>query len=580
MSLSNTATPYYYEKFRDQVLAGEKPVCQEISDQMNLIDGLIANPEYWYDDEAVNGWIDFCNNEMTLTDGSDLELLDSFKLWGEDLFGWYYFTDKKVYIPRNGTIPGHYELQRIRKRLRNVQHLIVTRGTAKTMYAALIQAYVLIVDTSTTNQIVTAPTLRQAEGTLSPIRTAISRARGPLFKFLTEGSLQNTTGDPAKRVKIASTKKGIQNFMTNSLLEPRAMSIDKLQGAIVKVATIDEWLSGDIHEDVLGAIEQGASKVDDYIILTTSSEGTIRNGIGDSLKIELESILHGDYYNPHVSVWYYKLDDITEVGDPDMWVKAAPNLGITVSYEAYQRDVERAEKNPMARNDILAKRFNLPMEGYTHFFAYSETIPCPSYNVDGMPCTLGADLSQGDDFCAFTCVFPVNNGFATKTRCYITQRTYDALPTALHDKYATFINEDSLVVMESPVLKIPDVYNDVDNWLTEHQYTVIAFGYDPYNAREFVESYIADNGEYGIEKVIQGSKTESVPIGELKAYAESGELRFDQALMGFCMGNAVVLKDTNNNKKLLKERRQDKIDSVAAMLDAYILYKRYEDEFF
>lgn len=580
--LSNTATPKYYARFRDKVLAGEIPVCNEISMQMNLIDSLVADPTFYYDDEAVEGWIDFCENEMTLTDGADVHLLDSFKLWGEDIFGWYYFTEMNVYVPSHDGVRGHYELRTIKKRLRNKQYLIVSRGSAKSLYAAYVQAYFDAVDTTTTDQFVVAPTMRQAEETMMPIRTALARARGPLFQFLTEGSIHSTKGTAAEHVKMASTKKGIENFITNSIIEVRPMSIDKLQGARPKITTVDEWLSGDVKEDVIGAIEQGASKVPDYLILATSSEGTVRNGVGDSIKMELHSILRGDYYNPHTSIWYYKLDDIKEVADPSMWVKAAPNLGVTVPYETYQLDVERAEKNPDVRNDILAKRFGIPMEGFTYYFRYEETLPTRvPQNYDELSCTMGADLSQGDDFCSFTFLFPLNaNGFGVKTICYITQRTYDSLPSALRSKYQHFIKEGSLVIMDGSVLDIQDVYDDLSDYIAHHNYTIIAFGYDPYNAREFVERYTTENGPYGVEKVIQGSKTESVPLGELKHYTEDHQLLFDQEIMSFCMGNAIAISDTNGNRKLYKKRREEKIDAVAALLDAYVVYKRYENDFF
>lgn len=582
MSLSNTAVPIYYGEFRDKVLNGSIPVCSEISMQMNIVDQLIESPDFYYDDEAVNGWVDFCENELTLTDGSDLHLLDTFKLWGEDIFGWYYFTERNIYVPGQNGQPGHYELKTIKKRLRNIQYIITSRGSAKSMFASTVQAYFCAVDPSTTDQFVVAPTMRQADETLAPIRTALARARGPLFKFLTDGSVHSTKGSPADHVKMAPTKKGIQNFITNSLIEVRPMSIDKLQGARPRISNVDEWLSGDVKEDVIGAIEQGASKLPDYLILATSSEGTVRNGVGDSIKMELHDILRGDYWNPHVSIWYYKLDDIREVGNPAMWMKASPNIGITVSYETYQLDVERAEKNPDVRNDILAKRFGIPMEGFTYYFTYEETLPTKiPQNYNELPCAMGADLSQGDDFCAFTFMFPLGgNGFGVKTRCYITQRTYDNLPQALRVKYQHFINEDSLVIMDDSVLKIPKVYDDLTMYIEKHSYTILAFGYDPYNSREFVDQYIAENGAYAVEKVIQGSKTESVPLGELKHYAEDKQLLFDQEIMEFCMGNAIAITDTNGNRKLYKKRREEKIDAVAAMLDAYVIYKRYENDFF
>lgn len=582
MGLSNTASPIYYSAFKQKVLSGEIRVCSEVSMQMNLIDGLILSPDFYYDSDAVEGWIDFCENELTLTDGTDLHLLDTFKLWGEDIFGWYYMTEINVYVPGSSIHPGHYEVRRVRKRLRNKQYIITSRGSAKSMYASSLQSFFCAVDPSTTDQFVVAPTMRQADETLAPIRTALARSRGPFFKLLTNGSIHSTKGKQADHVMMASTKKGIQNFVTNSIIEARPMSVDKLQGARPKISTVDEWLSGAVKEDVIGAIEQGASKLSDYLIIATSSEGTVRNGVGDSIKMELYDILRGEFYDPHTSIWFYKLDDISEVGDPDMWVKAAPNLGITVSYETYQRDVERAEKNPDVRNDILAKRFGIPMEGFTYYFTYDETLPSPA-NTDysKMMCALGADLSQGDDFCAFTFLFPLSNkGFGVKTRCYITQRTYDNLPSALRLKYQHFMQEDSLVVMDGSVLNIPNVYAELARYIEEKQYVVVAFGYDPYNAREFVEAYTLDNGSYGVEKVIQGSKTESVPLGELKNYASDRMLYFDQELMSFCMGNAIAITDTNGNRKLYKKRREEKIDSVAAMLDAYVIYKRYENEFF
>ena len=582
MTLSNTAVPRYYSEFRNKVLAGEIPVCEEISMQMNIIDRLIVSPDYYYDDEAVYGWVDYCENELTLTNGEDLHLLDTFKLWGEDIFGWYYFTERNVYVPSENGAPGHYELKTIKKRLRNKQFIITARGSAKSMFASAIQSYFCAVDPSTSDQFVVAPTMRQADETLAPIRTALARARGPLFKFLTDGSVHSTKGKASDHVKMAPTKKGIQNFITNSIIEVRPMSVDKLQGGRPMISTVDEWLSGDTREDVIGAIEQGASKLPDYLILATSSEGTVRNGVGDSIKMELEDRLRGFYWDPHTSIWYYKLDDVSEVGHPELWLKAAPNLGITVSYETYQLDVERAEKNPDARNDILAKRFGIPMEGFTYYFTYEETLPTKKrQNYDELPCTMGADLSQGDDFCAFSFLFPLGaNGFGVKARCYITQRTYDNLPSALQIKYQHFVKEDSLVIMDSTVLDMIQVYEDLSNYIEQHQYVINAFGFDPYNAREFVDLYIADNGEYAVEKVIQGSKTESVPLGELKHFAEDGCLQFDQEIMEFCMGNAIALTDTNGNRKLYKKRREEKIDSVAAMLDAYVVYKRYENDFF
>ena len=581
MALSNTATPKYYKQFRDAVIRGEIPVCNEISLEMNRIDSNIANPGIYYDDEAVEGFIRFCENELTLTDGSDLHLLDSFKLWAEQLFGWYYYVERSVYEPSPDGHGGRYVRKKIKKRLINKQFLIVARGAAKSMYASLIQNYFLSVDASTTHQITTAPTMKQAEEVMSPIRTAITRARGPLFQFLTEGSLQNTTGSKANRVKLTSTKKGIENFLTGSLLEVRPMSIDKLQGLRPRVSTIDEWLSGDIREDVVGAIEQGASKMDDYLIIAISSEGTVRNGSGDDIKMELMDILKGEYVNPHVSIFYYKLDNIDEVADPAMWLKANPNLGKTVTYETYQLDVERAEKAPAARNDILAKRFGIPMEGYTYFFTYEETLPqARKRTYWEMPCALGADLSQGDDFCAFTFLFPLSNGtFGIKTRCYITSLTLMKLTGAMRYKYDQFINEGSLQVLEGTVLDMTEVYEDIDQYIIDSKYDVRAFGFDPYNAKEFVTRWEQENGPYGIEKVPQGSKTESVPLGELKKLAEQRMLLFDEELMSFCMGNCITLEDTNGNRKLLKKRYDQKIDSVAAMMDAYIAYKAHIDDF-
>ena len=577
MALSNTATPIYYGIFRDAVLRGEIPVCHEVAMEMNRIDALISNSNYYYDDQAVNGFIAFCENELTLTDGRDLNLLDSFKLWAEELFGWYYFVDRSVYNPDT----NRYELHRIKKRLVNKQYLIVARGTAKSMYASCIQAYYLTVDTSTTNQIVTAPTMRQAEETLSPFRTAIVRSRGPLFQFLTEGSIQNTTGSRANRVKLASTKKGIENFLTNSLLEVRPMSVDKLQGARPKIATVDEWLSGDIREDVIGAIEQGASKLDDYLIVATSSEGTIRNSVGDTIKMELMSILKGEYVNPHVSIWYYRLDDISEVAQPAMWIKAAPNIGKTVSYETYQIEVERAENAPATRNDTLAKRFGIPLEGYTYYFTYEETIPFNKQTFWQMPCAMGADLSQGDDFCAFTFLFPLRNEeYGVKTRCYVSSDTINKLSQATRAKYEEFRSEGSLVVLDCVALDMDAVYEDLDVFIQQNEYEVVAFGYDPYNAQHFVERWATENGPFGIEKVRQGSKTESVPLGELKRLAENRKLVFDEALMSFCMGNAITIEDTNGNRKLYKKRHQDKIDAVAALLDAYVAYKLNHEAFF
>lgn len=580
MALSNTDTPKYYGLFRDAVLRGEIPVNKEISMEMNRIDDLIANPGIWYDDEAIDGFIAYCENELTLTDGEDLHLLDSFKLWAEQIFGWYYFVERSVYVPGPDNHGGRYVKKTIKKRLVNKQYLIVARGAAKSMYASCIQNYFLNVDTSTTHQITTAPTMKQAEEVMSPIRTAITRARGPLFKFLTEGSLQNTTGSKANRVKLASTKKGVENFLTGSLLEIRPMSIDKLQGLRTKIATVDEWLSGDIREDVIGAIEQGASKNDDYLIVAISSEGTVRNGSGDTIKMELMDILKGEYVNPHVSIWYYKLDSVDEVADPEMWLKANPNLGKTVSYETYQLDVERAEKAPAARNDILAKRFGIPMEGYTYFFTYEETLPHKKRDYWQMPCALGADLSQGDDFCAFTFLFPLSKGaFGIKTRNYISSATLSKLPLAMRNKYDEFMKEGSLIVLEGTVLDMMQVYDDLDEHIIECGYDVRCFGFDPYNAREFVERWERENGPYGIEKVIQGAKTESVPLGELKKLSEDRLLLFDEELMSFAMGNCIVMEDTNGNRKLLKKRYEAKIDAVAAMMDAFVAYKLNKDAF-
>lgn len=578
MALSNTAVPIYYGMFRDAVIDGRIPVCKEVSQQMNLIDALIEDPHFYYDDCAVEGWISYCENELTLTDGSDLHLLDSFKLWGEDLYGWYYFMDKSIYEPtENG---GHYVNRRIKKRLRNKQYLIVGRGAAKSLYDSCIQSYEHNIDTATTHQITTAPTMKQAEEVMAPIRTAITRARGPLLKFLTEGSLQNTTGSKASRVKLASTKKGIENFLTGSLIEVRPMSIAKLQGLRPKVSTIDEWLSGDIREDVVGAIEQGASKLDDYIIVATSSEGCVRNGSGDTIKMELADILKGEYVNPHVSIWWYKLDSIEEVNDPSKWLKANPNIGKTVSYETYQLDVERAEKAPAARNDILAKRFGIPMEGYTYFFTYEETLPHRKREFWKMPCALGADLSQGDDFCAFTFLFPLPDGkYGVKTKNYIASKTLYKLPSALRMKYDEFMEEGSLTVLEGTVLDMMEVYEDLDNHIINKEYDVRCFGFDPYNAKEFVTRWEGENGPFGIEKVIQGAKTESVPLGELKKLAEERLLLFDEALMTFTMGNAITLEDTNGNRKLYKQRADRKIDAVAALMDAYVAYKLNKEMF-
>lgn len=580
MSLSNTATPIYYGQFREAVLRGEIPICKEIEMEMHRIDDLIDNPNIYYDDEAVEGWIEYCECELTLTDGSDLNLLDTFKLWGEQVFGWYYFVDRSVYQPYPDGHGGRYVRKRIKKRLINKQYLIVGRGAAKSIYDSCIQSFFENVDTSTTHQITTAPTMRQADEVMSPIRTAITRSRGPLFQFLTEGSIQNTTGSKANRVKLASTKKGIENFLTNSIIEVRPMSIDKLQGLRCKTATVDEWLSGDVREDVVGAIEQGASKVDDYLIIATSSEGTVRNGSGDTIKMELMSILKGEYINPHVSIWWYKLDSVDEVGDPDMWLKANPNLGKTVSYETYQLDVERAEKAPATRNDILAKRFGLPMEGYTYYFTYEETLCHQKRDYWNMPCSLGIDLSQGDDFCSFTFLFPLARGaFGIKTRNYITSLTLMKLPGAMRSKYETFINEGSLIVLDGTVLDMIEVYEDVDKHVLECGYDVLCLGYDPYNAKEFIERWSQENGPYGIVKVPQGSKTESVPLGELKKLSEERLLLFDEEMMTFAMGNCITLEDTNGNRKLLKKRRDQKIDAVAAMMDAYIAYKANREAF-
>ena len=586
MALSNTATPVYYGQFRDAVLRGEIPVCETISMEMNRIDALIANPGVWYDDQAVQGFIDYCENELTLTDGSDLNLLDTFKLWAEQIFGWYYFIERSIYVPSPDGHGGRYVNKRIKKRLINKQYLIVARGAAKSMYASCLQSYFLNVDTSTTHQVTTAPTMPQAEEVLSPIRTSITRARGPLFKFLTEGSIQNTTGSKANRVKLASTKRGIENFLTGSLLEIRPMTIDKLQGLRVKIATVDEWLSGDVKEDVVGALEQSAAKEqnasenNNYLIIAISSEGTVRNGSGDTSKMELMKILKGDYINPHTSIWWYKLDSIDEVGNPDMWRKAQPNIGKTVTYETYQLEVEKAEKNPAARNDILAKRFGIPMEGYTYFFTYDETLPHRKRDYWSMPCALGADLSQGDDFCAFTFLFPLSDGsFGVKTRDYISSVTLMKLPTAMRVKYDQFMKEGSLIVLEGTVLDMMQVYDDLDNHIASCGYDVRCFGFDPYNAKDFVARWETENGPFGIEKVIQGAKTESVPLGELKKLAEQRMLLFDEDLMTFAMGNCITLEDTNGNRKLLKKRYDQKIDAVAAMLDAYVAYKANKDMF-
>ena len=580
MSLSNTAVPKYYGEFRRAVIRGEIPVCEEISLEMNRIDQLIDNPGIYYDDQAVEGFIKYCENELTLTDGTDLTLLDSFKLWAEQIFGWYYFVERSVYVPSEDGRAGHYENRRMKKRLINKQYLIIARGAAKSQYESYVQNYFLNVDTSTTHQVHTAPTMKQAEEVLSPIRTAITRSRGPLFKFLTEGSINNTTGSKANRVKLASTKKGIENFLTGSLLEIRPMTIDKLQGLNSRINTIDEWLSGDIREDVIGALEQGASKNDDYLILAVSSEGTVRNGPGDTIKMELRDILKGEYINPHVSIWWYKLDNLDEVSQPDKWVKANPNIGKTVSYETYQLDVERAEKAPANRNDILAKRFGIPMEGYTYFFTYEETLPQKKRDYWQMPCSLGADLSQGDDFCSFTFLFPLPRmAFGIKTRSYISERTLMKLQPAMRVKYEHFIKEGSLIVMDGTVLDMMQVYEDLDNHIVETGYDVRSFGYDPYNAKEFVERWEKENGPFGIEKVIQGAKTESVPLGELKKMAEDRLLMFDEEVMTFAMGNCITLEDTNGNRKLFKKRYDAKIDPVAALMDAYVAYKVNRDAF-
>lgn len=580
MALSNTATPKYYGRFRDSVRAGETPVNAEIAMEMNRIDALIANPGVYYDPAPLEGFIKYCESELTLTDGSDVAMLESFKLWAEQIFCWYYFVERSVYVPSEDGHGGEYKTKTIKKRLTNKQYLIIARGAAKSMYLSFIQSYFLNVDTTTTHQVTTAPTMRQANEVIAPINTAITRARGPLFKFLTEGSIQNTTGSKIDRVKLASTKKGIQNFLTGSLLEVRPMSIDKLQGLRPKVSTVDEWLSGDVREDVVGAIEQGASKMDDYLIVAVSSEGTIRNGSGDTIKMELMKILKGEYQNPHCSIWYYKLDSVDEVADPAMWVKANPNLGKTVTYEAYQLDVDRAEQAPAARNDILAKRFGIPMEGYTYFFTYEDTIPCKAQNFWGMSCALGADLSRGDDFCAFTFLFPLSDGsFGIKTRSYITELTLKKLPGAMRVKYDEFLKEGTLIVMPNAVLDMMDVYEDLDEHIMNNEYDVLAFGYDPYNAKEFVERWATENGPFGIEKVRQGSRTESVPLGDLKTLAEAKMLLFDEELMSFTMGNAITLEDTNGNRKLLKSRHDAKIDNVSALVDSYVAYKIHRDAF-
>lgn len=580
MTLSNTAVPKYYGLFRDRVLRGEIPVCTEISLEMNRIDALIDNPGIYYDDKAVEGWVQFCENELTLTDGSDLILMDSFKLWGEQIFGWFYFVERSVYQPNTNGHGGHYVSKMVKKRLINKQYLIVARGSAKTMYGETVQAKYLTVDTTTTHQITTAPTMKQAEEILSPLRTAIVRSRGPLFKFLTEGSIQNTTGAKANRVKLASTKKGIENFLTGSILEVRPMSINKLQGLRPKVSTVDEWLSGDIREDVIGAIEQGASKLDDYIIIAMSSEGTVRAGSGDTIKMELLDILRGEYINPHVSIFYYRLDNVKEVSDPEMWVKANPNIGITISYETIQLDVERAEKAPATRNDILAKRFGIPMEGYTYFFTYEETLVHKKRSFWSLPCALGADLSQGDDFCAFTFLFPLKGGkFGVKTRCYISSLTLMKLPAAARIKYDEFLAEGSLFVLECTVLDMMDVYDDLEKFINANEYDVRCLGYDPYNAKEFVTRWEQENGSHGLLKIIQGAKTESVPLGELKTLSEERMLIFDEDLMSFGMSNCVTLEDTNGNRKLLKKRYEQKIDPVSGLMDAYIVWKENKDDF-
>jgi len=581
MGLSNTATPKYYGRFRDAVMNGEIPVCKEISMEMNRIDALITNKNIYYDENAVEGYIKYCENEMTLTDGSDLHLLDSFKLWAEQIFGWYYYIERSVYVPGEKRKVGRYEKRVIKKRLIKKQYLIVGRGAAKSIYGSTIQSYYHNIDTTTTHQVTTAPTMKQAEEVMAPIRTAITRARGPLFKFLTDGSINNTTGSKANRVKLTSTKKGIENFLTGSIIEIRPMSVNKLQGLRCKIATVDEWLSGDIREDPIGAIEQGASKLDDYLIVAFSSEGTVRNASGDEIKMELLDILKGEYNNPHVSIFYYKLDDVAEVGDPSMWLKANPNIGKTVSYEAYHLDVERAENAPAARNDILAKRFGIPMEGYTYFFTYEETLPHRKKNFWGLPCALGIDLSQGDDFCAFTFLFPLNNGcYGVKTRCYITTRTLMKLPVVARKKYETFITEGSLVVLEGTILDIEDeIYEDLENFIIKNDYDVRCLGYDPYNAKEFIERWSKENSPFGVEKVIQGSKTETVPLGELKKFAEDRMLLFDELLMEYAMGNCITVEDSNGNRKLLKKRYEQKIDSVSALMDAWVAFKLNKDSF-
>lgn len=580
MALSNTATPIYYGQFRESVLRGDIPVCREMSMQMNRIDEKIRNPNFYYDDKAIDGFIDYCESELTLTDGSDLTLLDSFKLWAEDALSWFYFVDRTVYEPSADNHGGRYVTKRVKKRLTNKQYIITSRGSAKSMYASCIQSYFLNVDPSTTSQITTAPTMKQAEEVLSPLRTAIARARGPLFKFLTDGSVKNTSGSQADRIKLASTKKGIENFLTGSVLEIRPMSIDKLQGARPKISSVDEWLSGDIREDVVGALEQGAKKLGDYLIIAISSEGTVRNSVGDTIKMELASILKGEYENPHVSIFHYKLDDLDEVADPSMWMKAAPNIGRTVSYESYQMEVERAEKAPAARNDILAKWFGIPMEGYTYYFTYEETIPHRPHSYWQMPCVMGVDLSQGDDFCAFTFLFPLpREEYGIKTRCYISSDTMNKLTPATRLKYDEFLQEGSLMVLDCVALDMNEVYDDLEKFITECEYDVVSVGYDPYNAKDFIQRWTTENGPYAVEKVIQGAKTESVPLGELKKLAENRLLIFDEELMSFCMGNAITLEDTNGNRKLYKKRHQDKIDAVAAMMDAYVAFKLNRDMF-
>lgn len=580
MGLSNTATPIYYGEFREQVLRGEIPVNREIAQEMNRIDELIANPNIYYDDQAIEGFVRYCESELTLTDGTNLHLLPTFKLWAEQIFGWYYFIDRQVYVPDAENHGGQYVTKRVKKRLTTKQYLIVARGAAKSMYASCLQSYFLNVDTATTHQITTAPTMKQAEEVMSPIRTSITRARGPLMKFLTEGSLQNTTGSRLNRQKLAATKKGVENFLTGSLLEIRPMAINKLQGLRAKIATVDEWLSGDLKEDVIGAIEQGSSKLDDYLIVAISSEGTVRNGSGDTIKMELAEILRGEFVAPHISIWHYRLDELEEVSNPAMWPKAQPNIGKTVSYETYHLDVERAENAPASRNDILAKRFGIPMEGYTYFFTYEETIPHRPQKFWSLPCALGADLSQGDDFCAFTFMFPLRGDrFGIKTRSYISSQTLAKLPAALRLKYDMFIKEGSLHVLEGTVLDMMEVYDDLDKFIEQEQYDVRAFGFDPYNAKEFVTRWEGENGPFGIEKVIQGARTESVPLGELKKMSEERLLIFDQQLMSFTMGNAITLEDTNGNRKLLKRRQEEKIDNVAAMMDAWVAYKIHKEAF-